>query len=128
MKTLSERWSRPVRLAARGLSAVILLFWGFFLTAHLFGDGETGTGSLTASDYIQLILMGAWLLGLLLAWKWELLGGAMACAAWTVFGLVNPAAFRLPFPVLFLAGALFLLSWWLNRTVPPADPPEVQNS
>ena len=36
--------AKVARWTARILSALILLFWGFFIVAHLFGDGEEAPG------------------------------------------------------------------------------------
>jgi hypothetical protein len=110
-----RRMGSVVRWVARGLSLLVMLLWGFFIIAHLFGSEEAGNQPLSPNDYIQLVLMGTWLLGLLLAWKWELAGGIIILSAYVVFGFINVAAFTMPFPFLAIIGMLFLLSWWINR-------------
>ena len=73
------------------------------------------------TDWIELGFYWVSILGLLLAWRWEGLGGAMALA-----GIVGHAiAFRifrgdwfvqtLPIFVLGLPGILFLVCWALSR-------------
>jgi hypothetical protein len=41
-----------VRWSARLLSALIVLFWGFFMVAHLVGDAGQASRPLTSNDYI----------------------------------------------------------------------------
>ncbi len=64
----AARWS------ARLLSGLILLFWGFFLVAHLLGEGGKPSRPLTIADYVIVASIVAALAGLAVAWRWELAG------------------------------------------------------
>jgi|ERR1035441_3789752 hypothetical protein len=77
-----NRTVSTVRWTARTLSVLILLFWGFFIMAGFVGSirGEH-PGTLSTHDRIGLTLMFAWLVGLLVAWKWELAGATLTLAA-----------------------------------------------
>jgi len=56
------------------------------------------------------------LAGLGVAWKWELLGGAMTLGAVLIGAVVNWRAFVSLTALIPLAAILFLLSWWMSRT------------
>ena len=113
-----SRTVKTVRWIARILSVLIILFWGFFITAPLVGSirGEHSSGPLSMHDRMGLTLMFAWLLGLALAWKWELAGAALTLTAilidaffinWKVvagLGMLPP-----------ITALLFLLCWWMGR-------------
>lgn len=109
-----------VRWGARLLSAGILLFWGWFLIAHLVAHlaGEGALPSrLVSSDTVVLTAVVVSLVGLAVAWKWELAGGAMTLAAvligalfnWRVVGVTSPYIL-IPF-----TAAMFVTCWWMNR-------------
>ncbi|MGD0017290.1 MAG: hypothetical protein ABSC38_07230 [Verrucomicrobiia bacterium] len=113
-----SRTEKTVRWIARILSVLIILFWGLFITAPLVGSirGEHSSGPLSMHDRMGLTLMFAWLLGLALAWKWELAGAALTLTAilieaffinWKVvmgLGMLPP-----------ITALLFLLCWWIGR-------------
>ena len=65
------------------------------------------------------------LTGMLVLWRWELVGGVMVVAGMVGFYAINFAATgRSPggwvFPICFVPGILALASWW---TAPPAKLP-----
>jgi len=105
--------AKVARWTARILSALILLFWGFFIVAHFFGDGEEASRPLTACDYVGLMTMGAWLVGLAVAWKWEFIGGVVTIVAYLIAIAANPAV--LMFLFIPITAMLFLASWWMRR-------------
>ena len=112
-----NRTVSTVRWTARTLSVLILLFWGFFIMAGFVGSirGEH-PGTLSTHDRIGLTLMFAWLLGLAVAWKWELAGAILTLTAiliqaffinWRVLeglGILPP-----------IAALLFAFCWWISR-------------
>ena len=120
-KPSASNAAKAARWAARGLSALILLFWGFFLLSGLFGGESEASRPLNARDYVGLVTMGLWLIGLVIAWKWELLGGGMVLVAFVIAGVANTNVFSLPFLIVPTAAVLFLASWWLRRSVLSLD-------
>ena len=78
-----------VRWAARILSVPILLFWGFFIVAHLMGDEGGSSRALSTNDYIGLAMMVVWFVGLAIAWKWELTGGTMTLVGILISAVAN---------------------------------------
>lgn len=116
-----SKTAKTVRWLARMVSAAILLFWGFFLTAHLTGHEATASRPLTLSDSIILAAMGISLLGLAVAWKWELTGALMTLAGCVILAVVNWRILASPYLLWPVAAVLFLSSWWMHRaTNPPA--------
>lgn len=105
--------AKIARWTARVLSALILIFWGIFIVAHLLGDEAGGARPLNARDYVGLITMGTWLVGLAVAWEWEFLGGLITLVAYGVAIAANPAV--LVFVFVPITAVLFLVSWWIRR-------------
>lgn len=101
-----------LRWGARALSVLILLFWGFFLIAHLAGGGGRASRPLARGDYLMLSALTASLAGLALAWKWERAGAAVALAAVGVCAAANWRVLIFPGALIPFAAALHLLSGW----------------
>jgi len=103
-----------VRWIARTLSVLILLFWGYFIVAHLFGTAAQSSRPIAGdSGLFSMVLL--WFVGLAIAWRWELIGATVTLAAVLVAALINPGAVGglgiLP-PINAL---LFLFCWWMAR-------------
>jgi hypothetical protein len=103
-----------LRWSARTLSALILLFWGYFMVAHLVGDAGRASRPLVMGDYLLLTAMAVWLAGLAAAWKWELIGALTTLSAVLLGAVINWRTL-VPGSIIILASVLFLLSWWLNK-------------
>ena len=73
--------------------------------------------ALTMPDFVVLFLRLTACLGLLLAWRWEALGGGIAVVCILIATILRPWVFGM---VLALAvpGGLYLLSWFLHRQEP----------
>lgn len=116
---LGHSLSKIARWAARGISLVVLAIWGFFIVAHLIngftGEGEEPSQALRFDDYIGLAAMGGWLIGLMVGWRWESIGGAIVIVAFAVSAAINPNILSFPFLLIPTAGLLFLVSWWIRR-------------
>ena len=108
------RATRVLRWTARILSVLFVAFCLLmFVGESLESRNRPGSEPLTADAAVQLAMMGVSLLGLLLAWKWELIGGIIALAAYVLVGLINYKAFIvIPIPILAL---MFLGCWWMDR-------------
>jgi hypothetical protein len=106
-----------VRWGARVLSAAILLVWGWFLIAHLFGDGGRPSRPLVWTDFAILTTLVVSLLGLAVAWKWELVGGALTLAAIAACAVFNWRVLVFPGTLIAVAGVMFLASAWLRSGV-----------
>ncbi len=109
------------RWGARLLSGLLLLCWGFFLLAHLAGDGGRASRPLGWQDYLVLTALAVSLAGLALAWKWELTGAAVALAAAGVGVAVNWRVLLSPGLLIPQAAVLFLSAWWTGSTTRGLD-------
>jgi len=107
-----------VRWTARTLSALVLLFWGFFLVAHLLGGSAAAARDLTIHDYAILGSLCVSLAGLAVAWRWELAGGAVALAAIAVCAALNWRVLVFPGTLIPIAALLFWLAAWLRQAAP----------
>ena len=106
-----------LRWVARILSGLIVLFFGFFLIAHLIGDQGQASRPLVWGDYVILATLVMSLVGLLLAWKWEFTGGAIALIAILGCALVNWRVLVSPGALILFSSLLYLLSATLQRVV-----------
>lgn len=105
-----------VRWGARALSGLIVLFFGFFLVAHLLGDQGQASRPLAWGDYVILTTLVVSLAGLLLAWKWEFAGAAIALIAILVCAVINWRILVSPGVLIPISSLLYFLSWRLCRT------------
>ncbi len=111
---------RIVRWIARigaGLTAVFILF---FFIAHAITDGLTPFLYLTARETAMMAAFAAVWLGLLVGWKWELVGGLLTVGGVIAFYLLDylfSGMFpRGPFFLIFaLTGVLFLYCGVMDR-------------
>lgn len=106
---IAARWT------ARVLSAALLLFWGFFLIAHMLGDAGDPSRSLTWIDYVIVGAMLVSLVGLAAAWKWEAAGAITALLGAAVGAAINWKTLISPGVLIPINAILFITSWWLNR-------------
>lgn len=85
------------RIVARIMSA---LFVGFALIMFIGESMESAKRGnpepMTFYTIIQFALFGIGLLGLALAWKWEMAGGVISLLAFITIFIVNPAALLWP--------------------------------
>ena len=103
------------RWSARILSSLIVLFFGFFLVAHLIGDQDQASRPLAWGDYVILATLVVSLLSLLLAWKWEFAGAAIALVAILACAVLNWRILVFPGALIPVSALLYLLSWWTCR-------------
>src|SRR5687767_1433613 len=103
-----------VRWSARALSGLIVLFYGFFLVAHLVGEQRRPPRPFVLNDYIMLATLVASLVGLMLAWKWQLIGAAVTLIAILICAAVNWKVLMFPGTLIPLTALLYLFSFWLR--------------
>ena len=104
---------KVLRWILRGLSG---LFIAFFILMFIPDFGSESGNPLTANAILQLSVTGIGLIGLGLAWKWELIGGIIASAAFVVLAIINPSVLKGLIVVIWpLTGILFIVLWALCR-------------
>ncbi len=116
MQNVTSSLPTILRWGARVLGGVIVLFWGFFLLAHLFGDAGSPSRPLVWTDYLSLGAIIVAVIGLAVAWKWELLGAVISLIAFGVVAAVNWRVAIFPGTLIPITALLFLASWWLHRS------------
>ena len=100
------------RWTLRALSGIFILFSLFMFI----GETLESTNPLSTDSIIQLSLGGIGLIGLGLAWKWELMGGIIALASFVAVTIINPKTLSFPLLLIFPATAiLFIVLWAISR-------------
>jgi hypothetical protein len=104
------RWA--ARLAGLFVLAVVAMF--------VLGEGEARPNPrrMTPREGTLFALLALTLVGMVLGWRWEGLGGAISLGALLLFSALNIIASGRPpgwaFGVLAIPGALLLASWWAH--------------
>ena len=111
---------REFRRTLQAFSGIIILFFLMMFIGETFW-GETPGKPMTAYEVLQLSISGVGLIGLGLAWKWDLTGGIISTAAFGLLAIINPVVLK--FSILYiwpLVGLLFIVLWAMSRkrTVP----------
>ncbi|MGD0694078.1 MAG: hypothetical protein ABSB82_04425 [Terriglobia bacterium] len=109
-----RRWGIEIlRWTARILGTLLVLLFLVFLV----GEGPPRPSTLTTPEKLMFVGTGIMLLGLILAWRWPGLGGAMALLGYLFFGTVAGvrSAVMSPFAVGGVSGMLHLAGWWLSH-------------
>lgn len=114
MKTKSINILRWTIRILSGISILFILF--MFIGETFFSPESLNEKPMSTNSIIQLSLMGISLIGLGLAWKWELTGGIIALAAYAVLGIINPGTLNLSLLLIYPAIAiLFIAIWAIGR-------------
>ena len=118
-----SRSEKIIRWIARIWSILIFVF----ALLRIFVPDPYATEPVPASDWFLLSLWGMAILGLLIAWRWELIGGIITIATmfvreliWVVLKgdwLVN---FLIIWFIVVPPAILFLVAWGLERKVKKA--------
>ena len=98
-------------------SSLIIVFSLFmFISYRLFPEsGEPGP--LSTSDIIGFSIVGIGFIGLVLAWKWELIGGIISLMAFVGSAVIFPRIL-IPSPMYIWPGTavLFIILWKRSRS------------
>jgi hypothetical protein len=108
---IAGRWT--ARIAG---TLLFLLFLAFF-----FGEGPPDFSRLTSTERLQFLGMAALFLGLVIAWKWEGLGGLITVGGFTFLVAISASHLRMwAFCVPAIVGAVHIASWARLRVGVPA--------
>lgn len=99
-----------LRWTARLLGTLLVLF----VVVMMVGEGVPKPSILTGSERLMFAPLSAMLLGLILAWRWEGIGGALALSGYFLCGVLGPRLTSSPFMAGGAAGCLYLLAWWTS--------------
>ncbi|MHA7832659.1 MAG: DUF7670 domain-containing protein [Flagellimonas sp.] len=98
---------KKIRWIVRGLSGLLIAFSLLMFIGETFFE-DTG-GPLTSNAILQLSIAGVGLIGLALAWKWELMGGLVALISFVVLAILNPRILQMPLMFVWPANAVFFI-------------------
>ncbi len=108
-----------LRWIVRIVGSLFAAFWFYFLIGeYLEGRTRPQNPPIAIGAVVELTIVSLSLVGLLVAWKWELAGGAVALAAFVLANVINPG-FLVLWPVA-IAAVLFLTCWWFGRQHTPS--------
>lgn len=112
---MSTKPYKELRWIIRGLSGLIIVFALLMFIGETF-FGENPDATLTGNAILQLSVTGIGLIGLGLAWKWELTGGIISVVAFLALGIINPLIFDAGILLIWPATAvLFIVLWAVSR-------------
>ena len=105
-----------LRLIAKIISAIIIVFALIMFIGEAFeGRGKTTNTPMTFYSIIQLVFFGIGLLGLVIAWKWDFLGGIISLLAFTTIFIINPHALLWPMLIFPAISILFIIVAYLSK-------------
>ena len=101
---------KVLRWTARTLTIFVI---AFHLLSFL---GDRYSSSLTTLDIVKLVLWGIILAGMIVAWKWERIGGFMIIGGTVVQTVINPQILLMwAMWIAPIIGVLFLICWAKTR-------------
>ena len=107
---MSNKSYKELRWILRGSSGLIILFFLFMFI------GENTGEPLTNNAILQLSITGLSLIGLGLAWKWELIGGIIALTAFIGLAIINPTVLESNLMLIWpITAILFIVLWAISR-------------
>jgi len=111
--SLENKSTRVLRRIARYLGLFLILLTLIFAFPELIAEHNPNA----EPTKIDIILAGVLMLvGLGIAWKWELIGGVISLIGFIGVGILKPDAMKMPMLYLFpLAAILFLICWRLGK-------------
>jgi hypothetical protein len=99
----------------RVLSCLIIVFFLLMFIGETPSGEKTGE-TLSTSAIIGLSILGIGLIGLVLAWRWELLGGIIALASFVGLGITDRSIFLPTLLYIYpLIAILFIVLWATKR-------------
>ena len=108
-----------IRWIARILGALLVLFVLLSAVGGIIDPPPQATGNLTKQDIPLMIGMISMVVGIIVAWFREPIGGLLIIGGFILFmvvELITSQNFEAWFLVIFpIVGLLHLFSWWLSR-------------
>lgn len=115
--------SLVIRWAARVVGTLLAALFIFMFAGYALAGEFLPIFHLTPAETLETIAVLIALIGIGIAWRWELPGGLMVFAAGLMFTLVESIESRNFDPIWFaivfmVVGALFVLAWYLAGRKP----------
>jgi len=87
-----------------------------FIGETFFQDEAFKLKPMSTNSILQVLLFVVSMIGLVLAWKWELWGGVLTLVALAALAFVNPNILNFPLLLIYPATALlFIVLWAIDR-------------
>jgi hypothetical protein len=101
----------------RVLSGLIIAFSIFMFIGYRFFPGSREPATLSTSDIIGFSIVGIGFIALIVAWKWELIGGIISLIAFLGSAIIFPLIL-IPSPMYIwpATAVLFIVLWKKSRT------------
>jgi hypothetical protein len=110
-----------VAVAGRWTACIVGTLLFLLFLAFFFGEGPPDLSRLTSTERLQSLGVAALFLGLMIAWKWEGLGGLITVAGFTFLVAINAGHLRMwALCVPAIVGAVHIVSWSRLRVGAPA--------
>ncbi len=101
-----------IRLTSRILSFFLLVLF----IAFAFGEGLPFINEVTSHETLLFIAVFIMLVGVIIAFKYELVGGSFMILAYVFFSIVSKQLIAGPiFPLFLLIGLLYIYYWWKTK-------------
>ena len=112
-----------LRWVARITGALMIALFLMLFISGAWGAIMSGTNTnpISSFDILQLSLMGLFMIGLGMAWKWELLGSVIALSSFAIHCSIHPSVASSPIIFGVVAGVLFLLVWLMDRRLTKSE-------
>ena len=106
------------RWTLRIMSGFCILFLIFlFVFETFFPPDFFNSKSISDYDNIQIMLVVLGIIGLLIAWKWELLGGIIGIVSFNSLAILNPIILSSPFLIFIIISIFFIVLGTKNRFI-----------
>ena len=115
--SVSTRSTSIIRWVARIIGTLSVAVFLFFFVADCV---EKGRILIESDRLLMIVFMFLTFVGLIVAWKWEGIGGTMALIGLIAFNILSPASVTRA-ALYFMTGLyglpalLFVLCWWQTR-------------
>lgn len=111
----TNQLTKVIRIIARVWAVLGIAFLLFMILGHIFGSEPQQVNGMNDVLSLAFFPTGV-LIGLLLAWRWDGLGGIITIASMIGLYILRPdLTFDLFTLALAVPGVLFLVYWLLNR-------------
>ncbi len=115
---LNNKFFLTLRWIARVLASLLALFFLLMGLGYAIGGDPHATQEVSLLTQIWVVsIFTVWIVGAILAWRWEGIGGGTILLSTIIFFIVVPNAFTPlnPFHILPVIGILFLICRWRAR-------------
>jgi hypothetical protein len=107
-----------LRWTLRVMSGFCILFLMFlFVFETFFPPDFFNSKSISDYDNIQIMVVLLGIIGLIIAWKWELFGGIVGVMGFIGLGIMNPTILISPFLIFIVISVFFILLGAKSKTL-----------